>query len=162
PVQFKRDGGQTSVKPGVEHTIEHARGGGHPLPGALLTRMERSFGADFSGVRVHADSESDSLNRSLRARAFTTGQDLFFRGGEYNPERRRGQELIAHELTHVVQQNGGTSGKKNLSLKRSPGSVIQRGWFDELLGKYDVDTKGKYGNIKGKKGEPGRRQNYNE
>src|ERR1700752_1841622 len=155
-VQFKRDGGPTSVTSGVEHSIERARGGGQPLPDALQRRMERSFGADFSGVRVHADSESDSLNRSLRARAFTTGQDLFFRGGEYNPDSRRGQELIAHELTHVVQQNGGERGKKNLSLKRSS-HVIQRnplkrawnylrGYADEERGEFKVDARGEYGN----------------
>ena len=104
-VQRQSDGGQMSVAPRVEHGIERARGGGHSLPRNLLTRMERSFGADFGSVRVHADSEADSLNRSLRARAFTTGQDLFFRSGEYNPDSRRGQELIAHELTHVLQQS---------------------------------------------------------
>nr|MCM0593799.1 DUF4157 domain-containing protein [Gloeotrichia echinulata DEX184] len=66
-----------------------------------------AFGADFSGVKVHTDGQSDQLNRSIQARAFTTGQDVFFRQGEYNPGSRGGQELIAHELTHVVQQNGG-------------------------------------------------------
>jgi hypothetical protein len=80
--------------------------------------MERSFGADFSGVRVHADAEADSLNRSVQARAFTTGHDLFFRRGEYNPQSRSGQELIAHELTHVVQQNGGRMRTNGLLLQR--------------------------------------------
>jgi hypothetical protein len=68
--------------------------------------MESSLGADFSGVRVHTDQRSDSLNRSLSARAFTTGQDIFFRVGSYQPGSSIGRELIAHELTHVVQQNG--------------------------------------------------------
>jgi len=172
PVQLRSDGGQPSVASGAEHVIERARGGGQPLPDGLLARMERSFGADFSAVRVHADSESDSLNRSLHARAFTTGQDLFFRRGEYNPESRRGQELIAHELTHVVQQNGGKSGKKNLSLKRSTSTVIQRGvldylkrlvgYADEQRGEFKVDVKGEYGNLENKEGEKYRRQNYNE
>jgi hypothetical protein len=68
--------------------------------------MESSFGADFSGVRVHADAQSDTLNQSLNARAFTTGQDVFFRQGAYSPGSSGGRELLAHELTHVVQQNG--------------------------------------------------------
>jgi hypothetical protein len=55
---------------------------------------------------VHSDSQSDGLNQTIQARAFTTGQDIFFRQGEYNPGSSRGQELLAHELTHVVQQNG--------------------------------------------------------
>ncbi|WP_287359229.1 DUF4157 domain-containing protein, partial [Moorena sp. SIO3B2] len=57
--------------------------------------------------RVHNDAQSDQLNQSIQARAFTTGKDIFFRQGEYNPGSRGGQELIAHELTHVVQQNQG-------------------------------------------------------
>jgi hypothetical protein len=56
---------------------------------------------------VHTDSQSDQLNKSIQAKAFTTGQDIFFRQGAYEPNSRGGQELIAHELTHVVQQNGG-------------------------------------------------------
>ena len=177
PVQLRSDGGAPSVRPSIEHAIERTRGGGQPLPGALLAHMEKSFGADFSGVRVHTGSESDSLNRSLHARAFTTGHDLFFKRGEYSPESRRGQELIAHELTHVLQQNGGTSGKKNLSLKRSTSTVIQRGpldwlkkkfspartYLDEQRGEFKKDVLGdKYGNIGNKAGEKYRRPNYNE
>ena len=57
---------------------------------------------------MHTDAQSDQLNRSIQAKAFTTGQDVFFRQGAYVPGSSSGQELIAHELTHVVQQNGGT------------------------------------------------------
>jgi hypothetical protein len=74
--------------------------------------MEQAFGADFSGVKVHTDGQSDQLNQSIQARAFTTGQDIFFRQGQYEPGSKGGQELLAHELTHVVQQNGG-SGKND-------------------------------------------------
>ena len=69
--------------------------------------MERAFCAEFRSVRLHADAHSDQLNRSLQARAFTTGQDIFFRLGAYAPGTRGGQELLAHELSHVVQQNAG-------------------------------------------------------
>ncbi|HEX8845923.1 MAG TPA: DUF4157 domain-containing protein [Pyrinomonadaceae bacterium] len=87
--------------------------------------MERAFGADFSDVHVHTDAQADGLNRSLEARAFTAGQDLFFRHGEYNPDSSRGQELIAHELTHVMQQSGerGASDKAQ-TVASSP--VLQR------------------------------------
>jgi hypothetical protein len=117
-VQLQSDGGQTSVASGVEHGIEQARGSGQSLPGDLRARMERSFGVGFGSVRVHADAAADSLNRSVQARAFTTGHDLFFRRGEYNPVSRSGQELIAHELTHVVQQNGGRTRTNGLLLQR--------------------------------------------
>jgi hypothetical protein len=71
--------------------------------------METAFDANFSGVKVHTDGESDQLNKSLNSRAFATGQDIFFSQGAYNPGSRDGQELLAHELTHVVQQNGKSS-----------------------------------------------------
>jgi hypothetical protein len=87
--------------------INIARGGGQAIADNIREPMEVAFGADFSGVKIHTDGQSDQLNRSIQARAFTTGQDVFFRQGEYNPGSRGGQELIAHELTHVVQQNGG-------------------------------------------------------
>jgi hypothetical protein len=91
---------------GIESTVNSQRGGGQPLAQSSQDLFGSRFGADFSGVRIHTSSESDSLNRSLNAKAFTTGQDIFFRKGEYNPGGSSGKELLAHELTHVVQQNG--------------------------------------------------------
>ncbi|MEH2290565.1 eCIS core domain-containing protein [Nostoc sp.] len=90
----------------LETSINQARGGGMAMADNIRHPMEQAFGADFSGVKVHTDGQSDQLNRSIQARAFTTGQDVFFRQGEYNPGSWGGQELLAHELTHVVQQNG--------------------------------------------------------
>lgn len=96
----------SAVEPEVEHAIQRKRGGGQALDSKVRSQMERAFGADFSGVRVHTDTETDMLNRSLGARAFTVGRDIFFSRGEYNPGSSIGQEVIAHELTHVVQQIG--------------------------------------------------------
>ncbi|HAX90316.1 MAG TPA: hypothetical protein DCY91_29780 [Cyanobacteria bacterium UBA11370] len=90
----------------LEGAIEGARGSGQPLDESVKEPMEREFGADFSGVRVHTDGTADELNQSIQAYAFTTGQDVFFREGAYDPLSRGGQELLAHELTHVVQQKG--------------------------------------------------------
>ncbi|MGB0564924.1 MAG: DUF4157 domain-containing protein, partial [Spirulinaceae cyanobacterium] len=92
----------------IEAGINRAKGGGQPLDVGLQRSMGQAMGANFSGVRVHTNAQSDQLNRSIQAKAFTTGQDVFFRSGEYNPGSKGGQELIAHELTHVVQQNGST------------------------------------------------------
>jgi hypothetical protein len=99
---------QRQEKPDLEASINQARGGGQAMRDNIRKPMEEAFGADFGGVKVHTDSRSDQLNQSIQARAFTTGQDVFFRQGEYNPGSRGGQELLAHELTHVVQQSGGT------------------------------------------------------
>ena len=106
-VDISRQGeGEADVTSEVEQQIQSARGGGQALDSSVRAQMEPAFGANFGGVRVHSDSGADSLNRSLSARAFTTGQDIFFKQGEYNPGTSGGRELLAHELTHVVQQNG--------------------------------------------------------
>jgi hypothetical protein len=125
-VQRQSDGAQATVDSGVEQAIERVRGRGQALPDNLRARMERSFGADFSAVRVHNDAAADNLNCSLQARAFTTGPDLFFKRGEYDPSSRAGQELIAHELTHVVQQTNAHHAA-GVQASKSRGS-IQR-WF---------------------------------
>jgi hypothetical protein len=90
--------------------INRVRGGGQPLEGALQEQMGAHMGYDFSGVRVHTGAESDDLNRQLSARAFTTGQDIFVRQGDYAPHSSGGRELMAHELSHVVQQTTGRVG----------------------------------------------------
>jgi hypothetical protein len=90
----------------LETSIQQAKGGGQPLAESVRQPMEKAFGADFSGVKFHTDTRSDQLSQSIQAKAFTTGKDVFFKSGEYNPGSKSGQELIAHELTHVVQQGG--------------------------------------------------------
>ncbi|MFN6486782.1 DUF4157 domain-containing protein [Nostoc sp. DedQUE02] len=104
-VQPQVDTGMDAA-PDIEASINQARGSGVAIADNIREPMEMAFGADFSRVKVHTDGQSDQLNRSIQARAFTTGQDVFFRQGEYNPGSRDGQQLLAHELTHVVQQNG--------------------------------------------------------
>ncbi len=87
--------------------INSARSGGRPLDSAMQQQMGARLGYDFSHVNVHSDGESDELSQQLHARAFTTGQDVFFRQGAYDPGSSSGQELLAHELSHVVQQGAG-------------------------------------------------------
>jgi hypothetical protein len=96
---------EDSVNPDVERKIDQARGGGRPMDSDVQANMENSFGADFGGVRIHTGAHAESLNRSLSAKAFTTGRDIFFGEGHYNPGSSAGRELLAHELTHVVQQS---------------------------------------------------------
>ncbi len=117
--------GEVEAAAEVETGIQRARGGGgQPLSSAVRAQMEPAFKADFSGVRVHADAAADSLSRSVNARAFTTGQDIFFRAGEHNPGSSSGRELLAHELTHVVQQNGNQLQRK-LTVNR-PGDRYEQ------------------------------------
>jgi hypothetical protein len=74
--------------------------------------MEPRFGADFSRVRVHTDGGAVQMSRDLQAQAFTTGQDIYFGAGRYDPGSEDGKRLLAHELTHVVQQNSGVNGNQ--------------------------------------------------
>jgi len=117
-VQRRENLGGGEASEDLESSIQSARGRGQSLDANLQTKMGDAMGADFSGVKVHTDSQSDQLNKSIQAKAFTTGQDVFFRQGAYNPSSRGGQELIAHELTHVVQQNGGELHRKIVSLRQ--------------------------------------------
>ena len=107
-----------AVESSVEQSIEKTRGGGEALPDKLRASMEDAFNTDFGGVRVHTNAASDALNRSMSARAFTTGNDIFFAKGEYNPDSKGGQETLAHELTHVVQQTGDS--KRQTETQKEP------------------------------------------
>jgi len=88
------------------------RSGGKPLPDALLAKMEAALGADFSNVRVHVGPQASRIG----ALAFTTGNDLYFAPGQYQPDSVKGQQLIGHELAHVIQQRQGRV--------RAPGSGV--------------------------------------
>ncbi|WP_375471622.1 DUF4157 domain-containing protein [uncultured Nostoc sp.] len=116
PLVQRQGGGRTAATSELETSIQQARGNGQPLADDIKQPMEQAFGADFSSVRVHTDAQSNSLNESIQARAFTTGQDVFFRQGEYSPGSDAGKELLAHELTHVVQQNGSAVQPKYLHV----------------------------------------------
>ncbi|HWQ14149.1 MAG TPA: DUF4157 domain-containing protein [Roseiflexaceae bacterium] len=91
---------------GLSARINARRGGGAPLDDGTRATMERSFGTSFKDVRVHTDAESDALNRNISAKAFTTGSDIFFRHDTSPGDHA----LLAHELTHVVQQRGASGG----------------------------------------------------
>jgi len=104
-LQAKTDGAVAEVTASIEEQIHAQRGAGQPLSDSVRASLEPHFGRDFSRVRLHTDAEAGKLSRDLGATAFTTGTDVFFREGAYQPETDTGKKLIAHELTHVVQQS---------------------------------------------------------
>ena len=107
----------------VQSTINATRGAGTGLDTGVAGRLGTSLG-DLSDVRVHTDDTADKLNRSVSARAFATGTDVYFAKGEYNPGSADGDKLIAHELAHVVQQRGSSSsGPLTVS---EPGDTMER------------------------------------
>jgi len=106
-LQRATDSSGGEVDGDVAGQVRAARRGGRPLPEQTRSYLESRMGRDFGDVRVHTGTQADEAARSLNARAFTLGSDVVFRAGEYRPHTRSGKRLLAHELTHVVQQGGG-------------------------------------------------------
>ncbi|HWO26269.1 MAG TPA: DUF4157 domain-containing protein [Kofleriaceae bacterium] len=106
-IRGKPNGSSLALPTAVTSRIDATRGGGTPLPASALTFFEQRLGHDFSGVRVHADASAQMLAEELNAQAFTVGRDVYFNAGQYAPSTDVGRRLLAHELTHVVQQRGG-------------------------------------------------------
>lgn len=103
-VQAKPEGAASSS---LSSRISHSGGKGKSLPANTLSQMNSSFGVDFSDVNIHTDESSVQMNRELHAQAFTHGKDIYFNSGKYNTNTTAGRHLLAHELTHVIQQGGG-------------------------------------------------------
>ncbi|WP_281557354.1 DUF4157 domain-containing protein [Thalassomonas sp. RHCl1] len=91
--------------------ISERQGSGQAMDANTKHFMEANFHKDFSNVRIHKDQEANNLSQQLHAQAFTLKQDIYFNAGRYNPESRSGKHLLAHELTHVVQQNANLANK---------------------------------------------------
>jgi Domain of unknown function (DUF4157) len=96
--------------PDVEATLARTRGGGSSLATDARDRFGSGLGDSLRDVRVHTDDTADALAQSVSARAFTTGSDVYFARGEYRPGSSAGDRLLAHELSHVVQQRGAPAG----------------------------------------------------
>ncbi|GGR98641.1 hypothetical protein GCM10008960_26640 [Deinococcus sedimenti] len=95
----------------VLRRIQARRGAGSPLPEAIQRHLEQGLNHDLSRVRIHDDAEADKLAKGVNALAFTTGTDIFFQSGRFDPNTRGGLELLAHEVTHTVQQSQGRVGR---------------------------------------------------
>jgi len=107
PLLQRQADGSFEAGADIEQRLAVNKGSGIPLPPDLRAFMEPRFGADFGGVRVHTGGQAADLNRAVSAQAFTHGQDIYMGNGKYNPDSDTGKQLLAHELTHVIQQSGG-------------------------------------------------------
>lgn len=104
--QTKTDGAAAGVaSPQLSARVESSAGKGESLPTSVSRNMSASIGHDFSDVSIHTDGQAAAMNRELGAQAFTHGKDIYFNNGKFNPETTEGKKLLAHELTHVVQQS---------------------------------------------------------
>ena len=124
-----------TVHPDVESAIAQKRGSGTSLDAGVRERFSDGLGDSLDDVRVHTDEGAGQLAESVSARAFASGNDLFFGKGEYQPGSSGGDELLAHELTHVVQQRGAPeSGPMQVS---EPGDALE-GEADEMARELDL------------------------
>lgn len=111
------------VDAGTEAQLQSLRRGGAPLPASVRRSMEGAFGSDFSGVRLHRGGDANALNDHMSARAFTVGSDIFLGRSAPGLDTPAGEQLLAHELTHTLQQGQAPARR---SLHRSPGPSAQR------------------------------------
>ena len=114
------NGGGIVAPKRLENLLAQKQSGGHEMPDGLRRMMENGFDRDFSQVRLHTDSESADMSSSINAKAFTHGNDIYFNRGQYSPETQQGQHLIAHELTHVAQNNGKVARREEKNLTLAP------------------------------------------
>ncbi len=105
-IQRKADVGGGMASEAITNRIRATQGAGTPMPTSTRSFMESRFGTDFSSVNIHTGSDAVQLSRELNAQAFTVGNDIYFNSGKFAPDSSEGKQLLAHELTHTVQQNG--------------------------------------------------------
>ncbi|HKE32367.1 MAG TPA: DUF4157 domain-containing protein, partial [Candidatus Angelobacter sp.] len=146
-VQPKRHAAPAVSPDDIEERLNASRGQGEPLAPETRQIMEDRFGYDFSRVRIHNAAYAHRLNQDLNALAFTTGTDIYFAPSQFQPGTPVGQHLLAHELTHVVQQAGGSGGI--VREKAAPGMISRSGKpedkHDRLLGYYrTLEISGEY------------------
>ncbi|MCB0565582.1 MAG: DUF4157 domain-containing protein [Lewinellaceae bacterium] len=127
------ENGELSGTDNLQTQLDSTQGGA-PLPDDTRSEMESGFGADFSNVRIHTGSQATEMNQGLHAQAFTHGSDIYFNEGKYDPESGPGKKLLAHELTHTVQQGASGAG-----IQRKPEDHIH----PEDGGNVKSRTKGK-------------------
>ena len=122
--RMPRDG--NGVADGAEQAVAAtSSSSGSPLPGTLMRKFESSLGADLSGVRVHTGAESAAANDAVGARAYTVGSDIHFGAGQYDPSSSSGENLIAHEVAHTVQQSGGGERTQFKLAVSAPGDAFE-------------------------------------
>ena len=113
-IQKKGNSGKTAAPNSVAHQINSTRGGGTKMPASTKSFMENRFGTDFSNVNIHTDPRAVEMSEQIQAKAFTVGNDIYFNSGMFSPETLEGKYLLAHELTHTIQQ------KNQSQIQRQP------------------------------------------
>jgi len=116
--------GPPATTSNFESALSSSKGNGSALPSSTMETMNSRFGADFSNVRIHTGSAAESLSSSISAQAFTHGSDIYFNAGKFQPGTEGGSLLLAHELTHTIQQGSVAQPSRGSAVSRKP--IIQR------------------------------------
>jgi len=120
-LQAKNESGSKITETDLSSKLTQSKGGGAGMEASTQQEMSAGFGSDFSNVRIHTDSNAVQMNKELGSHAFTNGSDVYFNSGKYDPSSDSGKHLLAHELTHTVQQGAVTGVQTKLQE-----NVIQR------------------------------------
>jgi|GEM_PF-2734598 len=131
--QSSDSAGSYTSSESLSQRLHSSKGGGSPMSSEARGYMEPRFGADFSGVRIHTGSSAVQMSNELGAKAFAHGNDIYFNEGQYDPNSNSGKHLLAHELTHTIQQGAVIQRKPAISTHASP--AIQRISIGSLLNK---------------------------
>jgi phage-related protein len=143
PYQIQRKSAKAEKGFATENTtnlINSSQGGGSPMPEQTKTFMENRFGYDFSDVRIHSGNDATTMSCDLNAQAFTVSNNIYFNQNKFSPDTAEGKQLLAHELTHTLQQGGTTVKKKPVSDNNSENTInraqsfIQRKLQTQSLG----------------------------
>lgn len=137
----RKETGAGNANPSIESQLNRKVGNGQSLPNTTQQQMESSFGQDFSQVNIHTDADAVQMNQKLNAQAFTSGSDIYFNQGKYQPGTSAGDRLLAHELTHTIQQNGSNQlQQKNIIQRKGDsgdaGHADKLSQVEKILSKY--------------------------
>jgi hypothetical protein len=146
PVQAKLNE-SNSVNEGVESDLNSSKGGGNAMDKNTKQEMESGFGANFSNVNIHTDSKAVEMSEQLGAQAFTHGNDVYFNKGKYNPDSKEGKHLLAHELTHTIQQTGAKQKSPTVALSNKLQKQKEKGGGNCCSGEYQLPQKDNTFNI---------------
>ena len=129
----RKAGDPPALSPNTSASIASSTGSGAPLPARVRNFMEPRFKADFSRVRIHTGQPAAQLSAQLHAQAFTVGNNIFFGKDQFKPDSPEGQELIAHELTHTIQQGAAVQRSAAPGIASRSSGELQRGWLPSPL-----------------------------
>ncbi|MEX2593632.1 MAG: DUF4157 domain-containing protein [Anditalea sp.] len=125
-IQTKNNHSVPTVSDYLSQSIQSSKGKGSSMDPSTTSFMSSHFGTDFSPVKIHTDAEAVQMSRELNAKAFTVGSDVYFNQGQYQPGSEQGKHLLAHELTHTVQQRGIKNHTAQPSIQKDPENQIRR------------------------------------